>query len=219
MDGADHRVDRGQGVLERRFGDAHAQRHVPGREDEHRPHLHVDRRHLADRRQHRHRHDQRHPGDRHGHLDPILTLIEAISTRSQRVGWYSYDWAISAFRATVITVFLGPYLTTIANRAAGPDGLVHPLGIPVATGSLFTYTVSASVLLTVPILPLVGALADRSSHKKRLLAAFAYLGAGSVIAMVFLTGSRYLLGAALLLVANIASGAAKVVFNAFLPEL
>jgi len=135
------------------------------------------------------------------------------------VGWYSYDWAISAFRATVITVFLGPYLTTIASRAAGPDGLVHPLGIPVATGSLFTYTVSASVLLTVPILPLVGALADRSSHKKHLLAAFAYLGAGSVIAMVFLTGSRYLLGAALLLVANIASGAAKVVFNAFLPEL
>ncbi|MFG2041012.1 MFS transporter [Dactylosporangium sp. NPDC048998] len=147
------------------------------------------------------------------------TQVAPPSTRAERVGWYSYDWAISAFRATVITVFLGPYLTTIAEHAAGPDGLVHPFGIPVATGSLFTYTVSASVLLTVPILPLVGALADRSSHKKRLLALFAYIGAGSVIAMVFLTGTRWLLGAVLLLVANIAYGAAKVVFNSFLPQL
>src|SRR5882672_310034 len=103
---------------------------------------------------------------------------EPRSTRSERVAWYSYDWAISAFRATVITVFLGPYLTTVAENAAGPDGLVRILGVPVATGSLFTYTISASVLLTVPILPLVGALADRSSHKKRLLALFAYIGAG-----------------------------------------
>jgi UMF1 family MFS transporter len=75
------------------------------------------------------------------------------------------------------------------------------------------------VLLTVPLLPLVGALADRSSHKKRLLGLFAYIGAGSVVAMVFLTGDRYLLGAALLLVANIAYGAAKVVFNSYLPQL
>ncbi|WP_433061341.1 MFS transporter [Dactylosporangium sp. CS-033363] len=148
-----------------------------------------------------------------------MTAPALAATRSERIGWYSYDWAISAFRATVITVFLGPYLTTIAERAAGPDGLVSVLGIPVATGSLFTYTVSASVLLTVPLLPLVGALADRSSHKKRLLALFAYIGAGSVIAMVLLTGQRYLLGAALLLIANIAYGAAKVVFNSYLPQL
>ncbi|HTJ37057.1 MAG TPA: MFS transporter [Dactylosporangium sp.] len=147
------------------------------------------------------------------------TRVAPSSTRADRVAWYSYDWAISAFRATVITVFLGPYLTTIAENAAGPDGLVRVLGVPVATGSLFTYTISASVLLTVPILPLVGALADRSSHKKRLLALFAYIGAGSVIAMVFLTGSRYLLGAVLLLAANIAYGAAKVVFNSYLPQL
>jgi UMF1 family MFS transporter len=149
----------------------------------------------------------------------IAPAAAPVSTRSERVGWYSYDWAISAFRATVITVFLGPYLTTIADRAADANGLVHILGIPVATGSLFTYTVSASVLLTVPLLPLVGALADRSSHKKRLLALFAYIGAGSVIAMVFLTGDRYLLGAVLLLIANIAYGAAKVVFNSYLPQL
>ena len=29
-----------------------------------------------------------------------------LSTRSERVGWYMYDWANSAFPTTVVTVFL-----------------------------------------------------------------------------------------------------------------
>ena len=35
------------------------------------------------------------------------------STRRERTGWYFYDWANSAFSTTVITVFLGPFLTTV----------------------------------------------------------------------------------------------------------
>src|SRR4051812_39818440 len=52
------------------------------------------------------------------------------SAREQR-GWYMYDWANSAFASTVVTLFLGPYLTALAKAAAGADGRVHPLGIPV----------------------------------------------------------------------------------------
>src|SRR6266540_4889066 len=99
------------------------------------------------------------------------------STRRERVGWYFYDWANSAFYTTVVTVFLGPYLTAVAKTAAGCDpddacksGIIHPLGITMAPGSLFAYTVSLSVLLTVFVLPVVGAIADRSSRKKQLLA-------------------------------------------------
>ncbi len=141
------------------------------------------------------------------------------STRAERVGWYSYDLGISAFRATVVTVFLGPYLGSVADRAADAHGLVHPFGVPVAAGSLFAYTVSASVLLTVFILPLVGAIADRIYHKKQLLGLFAYLGATATVGLVFLTGTRYLLGAALFLIANVCYGAAHVVFNSFLPQI
>src|SRR3954464_5800261 len=89
-----------------------------------------------------------------------------ISTRRERVGWYFYDWANSAFSTTVITVFLGPYLTSIAEKAAGcpddgcpDDALIHPLGIGIAPGSLFPYAVSLSVFLTVFVLPVVGAIA------------------------------------------------------------
>ncbi|WP_433619237.1 MFS transporter [Dactylosporangium sp. CA-139114] len=149
-----------------------------------------------------------------------------LSSRRERVGWYFYDWANSAFQTTVVTVFLGPYLTAIAETAAKcpdagcpDDAAIHPLGIAIAPGSLFPYTVSLSVLLTVFVLPVVGAIADRSPRKKQLLALFAYIGAAATAAMLFLTGDRYLLGAGLFLLANITFGASVVVYNSFLPQI
>ncbi|GHJ07924.1 MFS transporter [Micromonospora humidisoli] len=162
--------------------------------------------------------------------DPVATTPAPVDTpaglRRERRGWYLYDWANSAFQTTVITVFLGPFLTTVTELAAGCelgadscDGYVHPLGVRVAAGSYYPYLISLSVLLTVFVLPVVGAIADRTVHKKRLLAGAAFTGAGATIAMALVTGERYLLGGALFLVANIAFGAAVVVYNSFLPQL
>ncbi|MFY1692275.1 MFS transporter [Plantactinospora sp. WMMB782] len=148
------------------------------------------------------------------------------STRQERVGWYFYDWANSAFNTTVITVFLGPYLTSIAKSAAGCASddpcrgeRISLLGIEIAPGSLFPYMVSLSVFLTVFVLPLVGAVADRSPRKKEMLALFAYIGSAATIGLLFLTGDRYLLGAGLFLVANISYGASIVVYYSFLPQI
>src|SRR4029450_8039995 len=114
------------------------------------------------------------------------------SARKERVGWYFYDWANSAFYTTVITVFLGPYLTSIAENAAGctteescKSALIHPLGIAIAPGWLVAYSVSLSVLLTVFVLPAVGAIADRSTRKKELLALFAYIGSAATVGLLF----------------------------------
>lgn len=149
-----------------------------------------------------------------------------VSTRRERTGWYFYDWANSAFSTTVITVFLGPFLTSVTEQAAGCalgadvcNARVHPLGISVAAGSYFPYLVSLSVLLTVFVLPVMGAIADRAARKKPLLAAAAFTGAGATIAMAFVTGERYLLGGLLFIIANIAFGASVVVYNSFLPRL
>jgi UMF1 family MFS transporter len=152
-------------------------------------------------------------------VDSLATAERSESTRSERVGWYFYDWANSAFYTTVVTVFLGPYLTSIAENAQDANGRIHPFGIPVAAGSLFAYAVSVSVILQVLVLPVVGAIADRSPRKKQLLALFAYLGSAATVGLVFLTGDRYLLGALLLLVANLAFGASIVVYNSFLPQI
>ncbi|MFC5906866.1 MFS transporter [Streptacidiphilus monticola] len=139
--------------------------------------------------------------------------------RRARLGWYMNDWANAAFSATVLTVFLGPYLTDVAKRAADAHGNVHPLGIPVAAGSFFPYTVSASVLLSVPMMLTAGALADRSGRHRALLGGFSFVGAGATLGMFFLGGHRYLLGGALLLAANICYAVSAALANSYLPTL
>lgn len=133
--------------------------------------------------------------------------------------WYFYDWANSAFSTTVVTVFLGPYLTAITKAAADANGFVYPLGIKVGAGSFFPYMVSLSVLLQVVLLPVLGAIADYSHLKKQMLTLFAYIGAIATMCMYFLQGSNYLLGGLLFLISNLSFGASIVFYNAFLPEI
>ncbi|MER7760125.1 MFS transporter [Streptomyces sp. NPDC097619] len=143
----------------------------------------------------------------------------AAERRREQHGWYFYDFACSVYSASVLTVFIGPYLTSVAKAAADAEGFVHPLGIPVRAGSFFAYAVSASVILAVLLMPLVGAVADRTGRKKPLLAAAAYTGAGATTAMFFLGGERYLLGGLLLIVANASMAVSMVLYNAYLPQI
>lgn len=141
------------------------------------------------------------------------------SLRKQQHAWYFYDFANSAFASTVVTLFLGPWLTVLAKAGADSDGFIYPLGIPIDARSYWGYLISLSVLSQVICLPVAGALADRSRHKKQLLGLFAYIGAGATFAMFWLEGARYLLGGALFLSANLAFGASIVIYNAFLPQI
>jgi MFS transporter, UMF1 family len=153
-------------------------------------------------------------------------VAEVAARRREQRGWYFYDWANSAYQTTVVAVFLGPYLTTVARTAAGcpPEadpctGTVPVAGLDVAAGSYFSYALALSIVVQVVVLPVTGAIADRSSHKKQILALFAYLGALATTGMYFLEGDRYLLGGTLYLIAQMAFGASVVVYNAFLPEI
>lgn len=148
----------------------------------------------------------------------VSSSVLPYSRREQR-GWYMYDWANSVFHSTVVTLFLGPYLTELARAAAGADGRVHPLGIPVDPRSWWGYLISISVVIQIFALPAAGTFADFSSNKRGLLGLFAFIGALATAAMFFLHGSEYLAGGVLFLIANVAFGASVVVFNSFLPEI
>lgn len=140
-------------------------------------------------------------------------------SRREQISWYFYDWANSAFSTTVITVFLGPYLTAVAQTAADANNYIYPLGIPVLADAFFPYMVSLSVVLQVFFLPILGAIADYSRLKKRFMGLFAYIGAVATMGMYFLEGNRYLLGGGLFLIANLSFGASIVFYNAFLPDI
>ncbi|MFC7384445.1 MFS transporter [Sphaerisporangium rhizosphaerae] len=142
------------------------------------------------------------------------------SRRREQRGWYWYDFANSGFQTTVITVFLGPYLTSLAERAAGgEEGLVGFLGFDVRAKAYFSAVVTASVVLQILIMPIAGALADHTGRKRELLGLFAYLGAAATLGFYFVAGDAYLLGGVLFIVANTAFGAAMVVYNSFLPQI
>ena len=151
----------------------------------------------------------------------MTTQQETINDRREIFGWAMYDWANSAFSTTVGTVFLGPYIAALAAESAkaNPDGLARFFGIPVAPDSFLPYCISFSVGLQVLFLPILGAIADYSHLRKRLMQIFATTGAIATIGMFFITGDLWWLAGVLFILANLAFGAAIVFYNAYLPDI
>jgi UMF1 family MFS transporter len=148
--------------------------------------------------------------------------------RREQRAWYFYDWANSAYVTVVATVLFAPYLIAVAERDACGPGVsddnpchtdLHVLGLDVSAGSLVFYVVTLATVLSAVLLPIVGAIADRTGAKKRLMAGFAWSGSLAAGGMFFVTGSNWELGAGLLMVANICLGASLVVYDAILCEI
>lgn len=143
-----------------------------------------------------------------------------MNDRREIFGWTMYDWASSAFSTTVATVFLGPYLTSLAESAtASTGGLLYLFGVPIRFDSFFAYCISASVLLQVTILPILGALADYSHLRKRMLMFFSTIGSIATLSMFFITAEDYWFGGLLFIIANVCFGASIVFYNAYLPDI
>jgi UMF1 family MFS transporter len=93
------------------------------------------------------------------------------------------------------------------------------LGFSIRFDSFFTYCVSLSVGLQVFILPVLGAIADYSHLRKRMLVLFALIGSLATLLMFFIQPGLHLLGGLLLVVANLSFGASIVFYNAYLPDI
>ena len=141
--------------------------------------------------------------------------------RRETFGWMMYDWANSAFQTTVVTVLAGPYLTALAQNAVSENGVVVSLGPlgAITAKSLFPFCVSASVLLQVLLLPLLGSIADYTTLKKPIMAGFCATGVVATSLLFFVTGRLYLAGGVLFIVANLSFGATVVLYNAYLNEV
>lgn len=89
------------------------------------------------------------------------------------------------------------------------------------TTATFRFTVATTVgLVIIAVLsPLLGALADYAGVKKRLLAAFAVLGASACLAMYGISHGDWLLAAVLFIAANIGINGSFVFYDALLPHV
>ncbi len=154
-------------------------------------------------------------------MTAVVTDQPVVNDKREIFGWAMYDWANSAFSTTIGTVFLGPYLASLAAGAAvaNADGMARFFGIPVAPDSFFPYAVSFSVLLQVLFLPILGAIADYSHRRKQMMQIFAISGATATIGLFLVTDSLWWLGGVLFIIANLCFGAAIVFYNAYLPDI
>ncbi|HEX2903922.1 MAG TPA: MFS transporter [Jatrophihabitans sp.] len=136
-----------------------------------------------------------------------------------RRGWYLYGWASHVFPTIVVTVFMGRYLTSLAENQVGKHGRLHLLGVPIAPGSLFVYLVSACTVLLVFAMPVVGAIADRTQAKRGIMLGFGWLAAAACICMLGVRGHNWQLGSVLFVLAYLGYSCATVVNYALLVDV
>jgi UMF1 family MFS transporter len=156
--------------------------------------------------------------------------------RREQRGWVWYDVANSVFPTSVVTVFFSLYLTSIAKNAAKADAALNGanpcagdnafdhcdvtfLGAQFPAGSLWGYLLSLATVIQVVVLPVMGAIADRTQNKKKMLAFFAFTGSAATVALAAVQGTNWTLGVLFFIIANIGYGASVVVYYAFLPEI
>lgn len=161
---------------------------------------------------------------------PSVPRSDAHRRRDQRA-WCWYDWANSVFPTSIITVFLSLYLTTVAKNDALAAGQTCPtrnalidceislFGLRFPAGSLFDYLLAGSTLLQVVVLPLTGAIADRTQNKRAMLGFFAFTGAAATALLALVTGTGWRLGVVLFIVATTGYYASVVVYYSVLPEI
>ena len=151
-------------------------------------------------------------------------LVERV--REQKA-WNWYDWANSAYYTTVLSVLFAPFMITVAGRAAGCgnsaddtcDKTVDVLGLHLAAGSLPFYLTSFATIVSAFVLPVVGALVDRSSRKRVHMAAFAWAGSFFAALLFFMSGDHWQLGAFAVIVSSMLGGCSLVSYYAILVDI
>ncbi len=157
-------------------------------------------------------------------LGPLRDQAER--QREQKV-WYWYDWANSAYYTTVLSVLFAPYMITVAGRAAGCgnsaddtcDRTVNVLGLHLAAGSLPFYLTSFATILSAVILPVVGAMVDRSPRKKLHMAGFAWAGAFFASLLFLMKDDQWQLAAFAIVMSSVLAGCSLVSYYAILCDI
>jgi UMF1 family MFS transporter len=93
------------------------------------------------------------------------------------------------------------------------------LGLNLAAGSLPFYLTSFATIFSAFILPIVGAMVDRSARKKWHMAGFAWAGALCASTLFFMKGENWQLGAVAIVLSSVLAGCSLVSYSAILCDI
>ncbi len=129
--------------------------------------------------------------------------------RKTIVSWCMYDWANSAFAATVMAAVLPVYYSSVAGAT-----------LPKTTASSYWgYTNTLAMLVVAFGAPFLGALADHSGTKKKFLAGFAALGAVSTACMTAVGQGDWPLASFLYILGMIGFSGGNNFYDSLLPHI
>ena len=130
-------------------------------------------------------------------------------------GWCMYDWANSAYVTTVAVALLPAYF---AGEIVGSDGVMIGETIYSAT-TLWGFTVGLAAFLCFISSPVLGAISDFTTAKKKFLIAFAYTGSLFTILLYFCQVGDVTRTLFFFLLAQICFISGNVFYDAFLPQI
>ena len=130
-------------------------------------------------------------------------------------GWCMYDWANSAYITTVGVALLPIYF---AEGIVGKDG-VPLFGATVSATALWGFMLGFAALLVFLFAPVLGAIADFSSAKKKFLLGFAYFGSLFATLLFFCKPGDVWLAVVLYICTQVCFIGGNVFYDSFLPHL
>jgi len=129
--------------------------------------------------------------------------------RGEILSWCMYDWANSAFATTVMAAVLPVYYSQVAG-----------VNLPGNTATVYWgYTTAGALLISAFLAPIMGAIADYSGTKKKLLMTFAALGIFATALLYFVTTGDWLMASVFFILGNIGFATSEVFYNSLLPHI
>ena len=130
-------------------------------------------------------------------------------------GWCMYDWANSAYITTAAVALLPNYFAQAVVGEAGVD----ILGTNMSATALWGFMLGGAAFLVFLFAPVLGAIADFSSAKKRFLTGFAYMGSLFATMLYFCGSGDVGLTIVLFMGTQICFVGGNVFYDAFLPQI
>ena len=120
-----------------------------------------------------------------------------------------YDFGNSAFMTIIITAIFPIYYGRVAS-----------VGVPSQTAEFrFSMATTMAMVVIAILAPILGALADFSAIKKRMIGTFLAMAITSVALMFFIQEGNWVLALTLFVLANFAANGSFVFYDALLPHL
>ncbi len=129
-------------------------------------------------------------------------------SKKEIIAWAFYDWANSAFATTVMAAFFPIFFSQYWSAGSSAETTFF-LGL----GN------SIESLVVAALAPVLGAIADRGSYRKRLLIFFAFLGALMTATLSFISVGMWPVAMMVYIIANVGFAGANTLYDSLLPSV